>query len=602
MSLYSQFKTGGSGGSATILAGTDTAVSTSTGATLIWNTSTLETVTGRGSTTTSTINIVNTTSAVSTTTGALTVRGGVGVGGALYASEIYANNAQVITTATVELFSVIRSISAGTDISVNTTTGDIIVSDIATLATVTARGSTSSQRINLTNTTTSIRETTGALVVAGGVGVGKDVYIGNTLYVSTVTSLSYGSGVTLSPYSTTIFSGKTIASGSIAVSKAAQQSVIVNSSGTTFDASSSTNWTVEFWWNNSSPQGDGMFFIGRNTSEDKFYISWTTDNNFSVGSTIGNIITANRTITYDAWNHIAVVNSGTSLTAFVNGTAVGQTANTISPQSITQFCIGRRPGTSQFSSGNYSNIRVVTNTAVYTGNFTPPNVPLRAILGTQVLLSTVNGPNFLVDSSDNNYPVTNFNNSTNSANSPFVVTSEKRWVFSPAGTIVFPDSTTQSSAWDPSNIVNITNLTASTSTANGALIVAGGVGIAEKLNVGSTATFLNSVLIKTTLMETTITQVNTTATTLVDSFSATKYRSCKNYIQLQDGTAFGVTEIVLLQDTNNNVYKSEYGIINTDGEKGIFTADLSNGMVNLYFTANIASNKTITVVKTALAA
>jgi hypothetical protein len=64
-----------------IVAGTDTAISTSTGDVLIWNTSTLQSVTERGAVTTNAISITNLTSSTSSTTGALIVSGGIGVGG-----------------------------------------------------------------------------------------------------------------------------------------------------------------------------------------------------------------------------------------------------------------------------------------------------------------------------------------------------------------------------------------------------------------------------------------------------------------------------------------------------------------------------------------
>jgi hypothetical protein len=64
-----------------VTAGTDTAVSIVSGNVTIWNTSTLQTVTGRGSSTNVAISITNNTSSTSTTTGALVVTGGVGIGG-----------------------------------------------------------------------------------------------------------------------------------------------------------------------------------------------------------------------------------------------------------------------------------------------------------------------------------------------------------------------------------------------------------------------------------------------------------------------------------------------------------------------------------------
>jgi hypothetical protein len=83
----------------TLTAGTDTAVSASTGTITVWNTSTLQSVTNRGSTTTNRITIANATVSTSTETGALTVVGGVGVQGDIYARNIYTNG-QIVGGAT----------------------------------------------------------------------------------------------------------------------------------------------------------------------------------------------------------------------------------------------------------------------------------------------------------------------------------------------------------------------------------------------------------------------------------------------------------------------------------------------------------------------
>jgi hypothetical protein len=160
-----------------IFAGTDTAVSSNTGNITVWNTSTLQTVTGRGASTNVALSFTNVTSATSTTTGALTVTGGVGIQGSLYAGTIYSNGYQVLTTAGGSSF--VSSVSAGTDISVSTTTGAVIVSNTSTLQTVTSRGATTNVAVSITNSTASASTTTGALQVAGGVGVGGSVYVGN---------------------------------------------------------------------------------------------------------------------------------------------------------------------------------------------------------------------------------------------------------------------------------------------------------------------------------------------------------------------------------------------------------------------------------------
>lgn len=68
-------------GVTSMIAGTDTAINTSTGVVTIWNTSTLETVTQRGAVTDQVIQLTNTSASNSTSTGALVVAGGVGIGG-----------------------------------------------------------------------------------------------------------------------------------------------------------------------------------------------------------------------------------------------------------------------------------------------------------------------------------------------------------------------------------------------------------------------------------------------------------------------------------------------------------------------------------------
>lgn len=156
-----------------IFAGTDTAVSTSTGNVIIWNTSTLQTVTDRGHTTTNQIVITNVTSATGVGTGALIVSGGVSIAQDLWlGGTIYSAGIPVITTSTL-----VDSFVAGPDISVTATQGlitgtvTIIISNTSTLQTVTTRGSSTNQIVYFTNTTNSTSSSTGAVVVSGGVGV-----------------------------------------------------------------------------------------------------------------------------------------------------------------------------------------------------------------------------------------------------------------------------------------------------------------------------------------------------------------------------------------------------------------------------------------------
>jgi len=95
------------------------------------------------------LSVSNTTNSTSTTTGALQVSGGVGIGGDLHvAGEIVAEKLTIqFTTVTTTLIQ----------------TDDVI------------------QTLNTTNATST---TTGALKVAGGAGIGKDLYVGDSIKVN----------------------------------------------------------------------------------------------------------------------------------------------------------------------------------------------------------------------------------------------------------------------------------------------------------------------------------------------------------------------------------------------------------------------------------
>ena len=157
----------------TIIAGTDTAVNTSSGVVTIWNTSTLQSVTSRGTSTTYPISILNTSAAYSVGSGALYVAGGISAAGDMWlGGTIYSAGVPVITTSTLG-----QSIYAGEDIRITTTgSGVIVISNTSTLQTVTNRGSTTTNKVTFANTTNATSSSTGAVVIAGGLGVGGRIY------------------------------------------------------------------------------------------------------------------------------------------------------------------------------------------------------------------------------------------------------------------------------------------------------------------------------------------------------------------------------------------------------------------------------------------
>jgi hypothetical protein len=172
-----------------IIGGTDITVSTATGNVTVNNQSTLQSVTDRGSTTTNFMRIANGFSQVGTGTsldggtwtGAVfVVDGDGGFGGNLYIQgDFYASGKAVLTTSTLG-----GSLNQGDDITIttNTATGEITWNNVSTLQSVTNRGNTTTNRVLFLNTSNSTSTTTGAITVAGGVGVAKDVYVGDAVY------------------------------------------------------------------------------------------------------------------------------------------------------------------------------------------------------------------------------------------------------------------------------------------------------------------------------------------------------------------------------------------------------------------------------------
>jgi hypothetical protein len=156
-----------------------------------------------------------------------------------------------------------------------------------------------------------------------------------------------------------------------------------------------------------------------------------------------------------------------------------------------------------------------------------------------------------------------------------------------------------------SGITTVTNTTSSISTTTGALQVAGGVGIGGDLHIGGDI-YTTNLNIADAVFDSTLILVNTIATTVVDSYPISQFRSAKYLIQIDEGMGpaanFQVIEILLLVDNVGTVYATEYGVLTSNGELGEFAAEVgTDNQVKLYFTAYQESNKELVVLRTALA-
>ena len=177
---------------------------------------TLATVTGRGASTSSAISITNTTASTSTSTGALTVNGGLGVTGAIYAGKQstieydyslayptgYSNLLTLKNTNTTsDSVAFGMRTSAGGTGSVAKIVDFINTDGTFAVRTSSASNGTAVESFTASNTAFTIQPTTdstgtsnGALVVKGGVGVAKTLRVGSTTDSTTTTT---GSIITL---------------------------------------------------------------------------------------------------------------------------------------------------------------------------------------------------------------------------------------------------------------------------------------------------------------------------------------------------------------------------------------------------------------------
>jgi hypothetical protein len=150
------------------------------------------------------------------------------------------------------------------------------------------------------------------------------------------------------------------------------------------------SWTIEGW-----------FYLTAFTSDDRLfvvYVNSSTQFGFYIRS--GSIYLGHfgadevliGSMSLNNWSHIAFVNSGSTITCYVNGKSTGSTTAYTLYNSNCSIYVGGSDASYALKTtkGYITDARVVNGTAVYTSNFTPPTSPLSAITNTQLLLSMQN--------------------------------------------------------------------------------------------------------------------------------------------------------------------------------------------------------------------
>jgi hypothetical protein len=142
------------------------------------------------------------------------------------------------------------------------------------------------------------------------------------------------------------------------------------------------DFTVEMWFKTTSTNQYAQLIGNEGFSE--FYFGWTlliNNDGFGGGQIAvyrdGGFVVASSSGDWsdDAWHHIALVRSGSTVTLYIDGAVYGTATDTGSWNGDAYF-VGRN---NQFFGrdliGYIDELRIVKGTAVYTANFTPPTAP-----------------------------------------------------------------------------------------------------------------------------------------------------------------------------------------------------------------------------------
>jgi hypothetical protein len=263
-----------------------------------------------------------------------------------------------------------------------------------------------------------------------------------------------GSGIVVVSYPDTLAAAAST-TGSPTVTTSGAGSLTFNGSSYLSYASSSAlnfgsgSYTVEAWVYGSFSSAYNSIFDNRvgGATGVGVYAGISSTVTVAVG---GTILISGAGIPVNSWSHIAVVKSGSTLTAYLNGTVAGSASDTTTYSTSSAANIGANSSGATIFTGYISNLRVVKGVAVYTGVFTPPTSPLQAtqpagtnisaITGTatSLLLNSVSGAE-LVDSSANAFAPTVVGSAPWNALSPVTLVGYKNRVykFTSSGSITF---------------------------------------------------------------------------------------------------------------------------------------------------------------------
>ena len=138
------------------------------------------------------------------------------------------------------------------------------------------------------------------------------------------------------------------------------------------------NFTIECWLYPTAFSSYKSIWSGTNAiNSTGFHIGLTSGGNIFIYSNSSFTVTSSNAMALNAWNHVAVVRNGGVVYIYINGVVSTNSWTTSTAFTNAACVIGTNPGPgSEYYFGYITDLRIIKGTAVYTGNFTPPTVPL----------------------------------------------------------------------------------------------------------------------------------------------------------------------------------------------------------------------------------
>lgn len=165
-------------------------------------------------------------------------------------------------------------------------------------------------------------------------------------------------------------------------------------------------------------------------------------------------------------------------------------------------------------------------------------------------------------------------------------------------TLLIPTSPTEILSLQPTGAITI-NANAGTDTITIGETLTGNVILTTGGIISGDLTVTGATKQKDSTLYSGNTSLSTVSQTVIDSFSASTFRSAKYLIQVTDNVSnyYHVTELLLIWN-GTDVQKVEYAVVTTAGELGTVDADINTGSVRLLFTATDTHSRTIRFVRT----